>query len=166
MATDLQEKVRGGKAAPKLADAANEAGEMKPVQAPAPLPGDELAALRAENARLRAQFAAQPSESVNRRPPAFGMEKAGKPAFDPSAMAQPAAPSKAHAIGTPGPGKHLIAVELPGHKSRVVDPERGVAVLVKELPVWAANDGEAWLIFAAYNGICGTVQQWTCRRLE
>jgi hypothetical protein len=190
MATELQEKVRGqqGKglpsgaapapasAPPKLADAAVSAtGEVVPLQAAqgAPAPAD-LEALRAENASLQARLNAfltqPPSRETNKQTPAFGTQPL-RP-VDPTVHAQAGEPDRRLGIGMtdtgdvmqmaePKDGRQCWLVGLPGLKSRVVDPERGVAVQLDQLPVWARNKGEAQMLFYQYNGVCATVQQPT-----
>ncbi len=172
MAKDTREHLAGipGKAQPAPVQAPMPAPAPAKVQAPVPQPVPEapvadhvlraeLDQLRAENARLKTQqLAAAPSEAANRGPVAFGTQKL-RTAVDPTAPAQPAEPDPAFAIGEPGPGKRLWLVHLPGCKSRVVEPERGVAVMLDRLPVWATNQGEAYMIFARYNGIRASVQQ-------
>jgi hypothetical protein len=44
-------------------------------------------------------------------------------------------------------GKRLFLVSLQGHKSRVIDPDKGVPLYVVQLPIWAANEGDARYYF-------------------
>lgn len=47
------------------------------------------------------------------------------------------------AVGPKVPGNRLFLVSLEGHKSRVIDPEKGSPIMVANLPVWARHDGAA-----------------------
>lgn len=127
--------------------------------APALDPRDALIAeLREQNALLRAQRADAKAAGVNQQPPTYGLKES--PPVDQDAATGPAQAARAdprHAIGQKAPGKRLWSVHIPGHKSRVVDRDRGIAVMVTHLPVWAANKGEAWEVFCDYHKGLSTI---------
>lgn len=180
---------RGDSPAPgspaKLADAINVGGDVAPVPAEsAPVESEaaqlrrELEALKAEKeslqTRLRLHLASPPTETANRKPPVYGTQPLQ--AADPAKHAQDGAPDARLAIGfaiddkgksiarqlpvDPKDGRVLYLIELPGMKTRVVDPENEVALLLKVCPVWAANEGEAEMAFRRYSGVVSTVQQF------
>lgn len=116
-----------------------------------PLPDTGNAALRKELDALRREVAELRAAQGRPVP-----EKAPLPRVPPIAPPKVTYHNGQPCLGEPGPGKQLIGVELPGHKSRVVDPDRQVAVYLERVSVWAASTGEAWMMFQSYSGICGT----------
>ena len=48
-------------------------------------------------------------------------------------------------------GRTLFLVSVKGHKSRVFDKERQVAVLLEKLPIWAYGKHEAIEFFESYH---------------
>ena len=108
--------------------------DSAPVSTPES-PEQELARLRLENARLRAQKPAPQRTSAS-------LETISPPA-DIDFL-------EAIAVGHQGEdgkviteGKSLFLVSLSGHKSRVVDPVKQTPLRVDRLPIWAGSDSEA-----------------------
>ncbi|MGH9206369.1 MAG: hypothetical protein ACRD1G_07410, partial [Acidimicrobiales bacterium] len=134
-------------------------------------------AWQAEREKLLAEieqlkgYSAPPTEAANKGAPAFGTRPLHEPRVGPATLPQPDEPKPEHAIGLdaagkavpmpkdPRDGRRLWLVTLPGHKSRVVCPVREVPLLLNSLPVWATNQGEAWMVFDAYHRGLSTVQQ-------